>query len=279
MEQYEQALINAVLGVLDYQLEPKDAEHILELLEQKGNLEELKQKGLPGELTRRAGLEKWLKELAQADDSPIELYKEGDLLRFGPREQDAQKSASNRPETELYPILVRFLERKGIRAVELCAAQAKRGPRGANRWRFPDVVGVSGLDSSLDPTLASLAQRTGWTPQCDVIAYEVKKTLKISNVREAFYECMSNSAWANKRYLVATVIDNAAADEFEKLHSQHHDIGLMRLALTKDGTEFDADNSRIMFECPRRDLNVEALAELCEIWEPLDEFFKDIVPR
>jgi hypothetical protein len=52
----------------------------------------------------------------------------------------------------------------------------------------------------------------------------VKVALSISNVREAFFQTVSNSSWANYAYLVASSLDAKAKDELELL-SEAHGIG------------------------------------------------------
>ena len=50
-------------------------------------------------------------------------------------------------------------------------------------------------------------------------SYGVKKILNRSNIREAYFQAVSNSTWANFGYLVATEINDNATKELEILNS------------------------------------------------------------
>ena len=59
-------------------------------------------------------------------------------------------------------------------------------------------------------------------------SFEVKIKINLSNVREYFFQTVSNSSWANFSYLVAQTIDEKAMDELRILCSGHN-IGLIQL--------------------------------------------------
>jgi len=56
----------------------------------------------------------------------------------------------------------------------------------------------------------------------------VKVVLNTSNVREAFFQTVSNSSWANYGYLVAAQVDSKVMDELRMLHGLHG-IGLIQM--------------------------------------------------
>ena len=59
-------------------------------------------------------------------------------------------------------------------------------------------------------------------------SFEVKKLINRSNVRESFFQAVSNSSWANFGYLVASEI-NSNADKELRILSSSHGIGVIRL--------------------------------------------------
>lgn len=59
-------------------------------------------------------------------------------------------------------------------------------------------------------------------------SFEVKVGLTISNVREAFFQTVSNSSWATYAYLAASSIDRRAMEELEIL-SASHGVGIILL--------------------------------------------------
>ena len=60
-------------------------------------------------------------------------------------------------------------------------------------------------------------------------SFEVKKLINRSNIREAFFQAVSNSSWANFGYLVA--VDIASDDTLSELRilSSLHGIGFINL--------------------------------------------------
>ena len=59
-------------------------------------------------------------------------------------------------------------------------------------------------------------------------SFEVKKHLTKGNVRESFFQAVSNSTWANFGYLVATGLNNDVEPELQMLGSLHG-IGVLLL--------------------------------------------------
>ena len=73
-------------------------------------------------------------------------------------------------------------------------------------------------------------------------SYEVKRELNFSNLRESYFQAVSNSSWANEGYLVAAEIDSD--DEFLdeiKMLSNYFGIGLIKLNINSP------DSSEIIY--------------------------------
>jgi hypothetical protein len=139
-------------------------------------------------------------------------------------------------EHDLYPILSEFLAselRLYSRRINEKTSSNKRGAN-ANKWLHPDLVGVEILSA-------------GWTEQVKRVvnarnerttriwSFEVKKVLNTSNVRESFFQALSNSAWANFGYLVAAEILNERAENELRVLANQHGIGLILLDTAAPG--------------------------------------------
>jgi hypothetical protein len=74
-----------------------------------------------------------------------------------------------------------------------------------------------------------------------VFSFELKKSLSFGNLREAFFQAVSNSSWANEGYLVAAEIsqDEDFLSELRRLSSSFG-IGVVQLA--------DSDESGHLFQ-------------------------------
>ena len=72
--------------------------------------------------------------------------------------------------------------------------------------------------------------------------------MNLSNLRESFFQCVSNSSWANESYLVAAEVSNNAdfRSELKRLSSSFG-IGIIGLDIS------NPDNSEIIYSAKRRD--------------------------
>ena len=133
-------------------------------------------------------------------------------------------------ERDLYPKLIDFLqiefESKASR-IEESRGSNRRG-RGGNKWLYPDVVAVEALTRNLNREVVEALKHSG-ERRARLWSFEVKKLLNTSNVREAYFQTVSNSSWANYGYLVAPRIEGSEAiKEIQMLYSVHG-IGLIEL--------------------------------------------------
>lgn len=90
-------------------------------------------------------------------------------------------------------------------------------------------------------------------------SFEVKVLINRSNVREVFFQAVSNSSWANYGYLVASEIEGADTLKELRMLSSLHGIGFIRL---------DAENpseSQVMIPAKERiDIDWNAANRLAE---------------
>ena len=132
-------------------------------------------------------------------------------------------------EHELYPILSEFA-RGELRCYTMRIDERRssntRGTRG-NHWLFPDVVGLEDLTESWGPGMRKLAKVSAGR-RAMLYSFEVKLKLNRSNVREHFFQTVSNSTWANYSYLVASEVRSDAMEEL-RLLSSAHGVGLIQL--------------------------------------------------
>lgn len=133
-------------------------------------------------------------------------------------------------EHDLYPLLGRFLAAEwGLfcKRIDEKTASNKRGPQG-NQWLFPDLVAMEDLTAGLTPEVRDWVNEAG-AQKTRLWAFEVKLLLNRSNVRESFFQTVSNSSWANFGYLVAS--DIQAGDTIKELRmlAALHGVGVIRL--------------------------------------------------
>lgn len=143
--------------------------------------------------------------------------------------KDAEKvSKSNgHPEHDSYPKLCEYLYNElnvYPKRIDERKSSNSKGNNG-NKWLHPDIVGLKNLSDGWNPDVVSCASKHAFN-KTSLWSFEVKIKINLSNVREYFFQTVSNSSWANFSYLVAQSIDEKAMDELRILCSGHHSIRL-----------------------------------------------------
>ena len=133
-------------------------------------------------------------------------------------------------EHKLYPVLCAYLWTElqvlGKRIDEKRSSNL-RGPRG-NQWLYPDVVGLEDLGAQwhreVRDCVAQVADR-----RTRLWSFEVKVLINRANVRETYFQAVSNSSWANFGYLVAPVIQGSDTLKELRMLYAAHGIGVIQL--------------------------------------------------
>ncbi|MCE9598592.1 MAG: hypothetical protein K8S54_11540 [Spirochaetia bacterium] len=217
-----------------------------------------------------SSLETLLEEECGRPHSTICLEKQGALKKFFIGKENIV--IEDESERALYKPFAALLERKGFRAQPLDHTRAAKGMIGENHWRYPDIIGYkSGVEQS---DMKRLAERTGVQNTDTLVGFELKLELQPGSIRSAFFQCLANSYWANQRYVAAPVIDHEAHEVFRDL-SQHFNVGLIEIAWG-DRRLRDMENLKIVVECKRSEIDLNALELLRKSWPDLDSFVKNV---
>ena len=131
-------------------------------------------------------------------------------------------------ERDLHHSLENFLKTKNIIPKTIYHEKSLKSE--SLKWLHPDVVGyknilINKLEKIKDASnLMNLRQ-------IEIYSYEIKKTLKLDNLRNYYYQAVSNSSWANYGYLAVQEIDeydSELLDEVKKLNIKYK-IGLIKI--------------------------------------------------
>lgn len=157
-----------------------------------------------------------------------------------PSSQPTQSTKVPYTELDLHPLMVYF----GSQYLNLFLKTIKhtlseKKPYG--EWVHPDIVGCYYPFIALQPEVVDVSALMG-NSAAKFYSFELKKELSFSNLRESFFQAVSNSSWANEGYLVAARIDNGSEfmDELKRLTAAFG-IGIIEL-----DTE-DPDACKILF--------------------------------
>ncbi|MCV2876327.1 HrgA protein [Rhodobacteraceae bacterium XHP0102] len=133
-------------------------------------------------------------------------------------------------EHDLYPRLSEFLLSE--LNVYSCRIDERRSSNtrgaGGNRWLYPDLVGMEDLSAEWDREIKDCVKQYA-DKKTKLWSFEVKLLVNRSNVREVFFQAVSNSAWANFGYLVASEISGYDTLKELRMLSSLHGIGFIKL--------------------------------------------------
>ena len=119
-------------------------------------------------------------------------------------------------ELDLHSLLVTFVNvdpKFNCRCKTINDKRSTKAQKGVNEWVHPDIVGVHYYDDDYSPEVVGLQKKLGCR-NFKLFSFEMKKALGFDNLRECYFQAVSNSTWANEGYLVAYEI--SGNDDFLK---------------------------------------------------------------
>ncbi|MCQ2652267.1 hypothetical protein JT161_04690 [Helicobacter pylori] len=171
----------------------------------------------------------------------------------------AKKQKNSFHERVLHPLLVKFLsEDPNFRL--LCKTirheECKKGKGGECMWNYPDIVGVYFPYNKYKEETLKFLHHTG-QKRHKLFSFELKKELSFSNLKESYFQAVSNSTWANEGYLVVfEEIKDKVLSELRRLN-QSFGIGVIKL-------ESEISNSKILLPAKEREIDIPTLNMLVE---------------
>ncbi|MBR1402941.1 MAG: HrgA protein [Treponema sp.] len=174
-----------------------------------------------------------------------------------------KNNESNYNERDFHPLLVKYVKENAhfhCYTKTIYQENSVRKVKGANEWLHPDLVGVYFPFGDYSTETTKL-QKSMNVNAIKLFSFEMKKHLDYSNLRQCFFQAVSNSSWANEGYLVCLRINNDSdfRNELQRL-SNAFGIGIIKLNAN------DIHDSEIV--CPARyNENID--------WDTLDRLSED----
>ena len=173
----------------------------------------------------------------------------------------AQKEAIIYTEQDLHLLLSTYLSLKGVLAKTLIGDSLIASPDPDQKWIHGNVVGVKFLNpgSKGGRLLLKAAQPTG---AMALSSYTVRREVhRESELRQAYFQALSNSSWANYPYLVVLELNEELHEETERLH-QAFGVGVIELRNFLKGAPY---RNTELFPARFRDLDYRSIDKLCKI--------------
>ncbi len=146
--------------------------------------------------------------------------------------EDKQVKVKNFNERDLHILLSTFAyadPRFKCYTKTIFHETSKRNKKGYNEWLHPDLVGVYFPFDQYENNTLKLLEALKENPY-RLYAFEMKINLNFSNLREYYFQAVSNSSWANEGYLVTLEMDDDGdlLDELRRLNNAFG-IGVIKL--------------------------------------------------
>ncbi|MDD4157662.1 MAG: HTH domain-containing protein [Candidatus Cloacimonetes bacterium] len=194
----------------------------------------------------------------QYSDRPARFYLKKYSSDFIPNEtfSDLENDESNIKvngckERDLHKLLVKFADlhpnfRANVKTIY--HEVSSKGKSGSAKWLYPDLVGVHLPFSDFVSDTLQVQRELYWTA-VRFFSFEMKINIDIGNLREYYFQAVSNSSWANEGYLVALKIIDSDGKLMPELKRLNNTFGIGVIELNPEKIE----ESKILFPSKIRD--------------------------
>lgn len=145
------------------------------------------------------------------------------------------------------------------------------GKKNFTQWLHPDIVGVYFPFGDFNDDVINISKVLG-NVGIKLYSYEVKRELDFSNLRESYFQAVSNSSWANEGYLVTAYIneDEVFLKELKRLNLAFG-IGIIKLDIERP------DNSKIILPAKEKEIvDIETINKISDLNPSFREFIRRV---
>ena len=116
-------------------------------------------------------------------------------------------------ERSLHKVFCSYLRTRNVYAKTIYHEKSSTKVDSAQKWVHPDIIGVEFEEFKNDATL-SLLKATEPKESVHIYSYELKKKIESDyQLKQYYFQALSNSSWANYGYLVAFEINEDLSEE------------------------------------------------------------------
>ncbi|WQS34476.1 hypothetical protein KVF10_00445 [Helicobacter pylori] len=186
----------------------------------------------------------------------------------------AKKQKNSFNERDLHPLLVKFLSEDPnfrLRCKTIYHERCKKDKQGKCEWNYTDIVGVYFPYNEYKKETLEFLRHTG-QKRHKLFSFELKKDLALTNLKESYFQAVSNSSWANEGYLVVKNIeDKDKEDILGELRRLNQSFGIRVIKL-----ESEISNSKILLPAREREIDIPTLDMLLDKSPDFETFVNDI---
>ncbi len=169
----------------------------------------------------------FLRKLIEKNDiQKIQKIKETEVIL---KEKEETKKFNER---DLHPVLVAYAYGNTHFKASLKTIfheNSTKATKGQNEWLHPDIVGVYFPFRDYKQETLEIQNHLSIT-SIKLFSFELKISLSFSNLRQSYFQAVSNSSWANEGYLVTLNFDDDPTfkDEVRRLNNAFG-IGVIKI--------------------------------------------------
>lgn len=169
-------------------------------------------------------------------------------------------------ERDLHRLFCTSLRAKNIYAKTIFHEKDYKKSDPALVWVHPDIVGVE-IERFENETTLSILKAVEPSEIVKIYSFELKRSIDSDNqLKQYFFQALSNSNWANYGYLVTYEISESLNDEMSRLN-EAFGIGIIKM---------DAREIQVLYPARERKLDYNAIEKLNSINPNFKEFISHV---
>lgn len=208
-------------------------------------------------------------------EKPILIKLKSQNLTFSDAASEVKQAKSAFDERDLHPLLANFVGLSpnfNARVKTIFHESSIKSKKGRDKWLYPDIVSVSFEHESYEDSVLNFAAKFVKIP-LKIYSFEMKKYLSIANLKEYYFQAVSNSSWANEGYLVALDIYESDKELMELIGSLNSSFGIGVLSLDSENLA----QSKILAQPKfRANLDFNIINELCKKNPHFNKFLETV---
>lgn len=171
-------------------------------------------------------------------------------------------------ERDLHKVFCNYLRTDNIIGKTIYHEKSSTKADSNQKWVHPDIVGVM-FEEFKEEATSALQKIMDTKKAVRLYSYEMKRTIEDDyQLKQYYFQALSNSSWANYGYLVAYEIEDSLLEEITRLNAAFG-IGVILL---------QAKSSDVKILCPakEKDLDYETIDKLCHLNTDFKSFIEGL---
>ena len=172
-------------------------------------------------------------------------------------------------ERDLHKVFCSYLRTENIIGKTIYHEKSSTKSDNNQKWVHPDIVGVRFEDFKEEATSA-LQKLMDTKKAVRLCSYEMKRSIDDDyQLKQYYFQALSNSNWANLGYLVAYEIDDSLHEEICRLNAAFG-IGVILL-------QAKASDVKILCQAKEKDLDYDTIDKLCHLNPDFKSFIEGLI--